>query len=908
MLRIDKSIYDTNLAICENISYFKKIDRGLLSQNILGYLRNFIEYIVIKEFSQGDDVNPNDYDFRVAALKYIKSRGNLRFLYKFHDLLQKSVSHYTVDGDGSERLMLKYYEYLLKVKKFLKEKYNMNVLENINEFPLNIDTELNEYYSKIAKKINKPSKSSRRVMYDDRYYIQKIKPFFIDENIYYEVTFTMAYANTSKFDRVIAFTKQEIVDNYAVKLSIHSDEIDMLDKKMSILVIDSYEVAIRPCELDNFSELFGDRFRHNITSNEYKKLMEFISNTKMSLTELISSDIDYYSFVRNQITMGSKSTKIFQLLDKSREIIMSSKPGSNTLRYLLYKMNNRIIKLQTNNEPCERMSGLYLKYGCIPFEEMPYCTSLIQHNPKIVDLLQVIPIDSRDCEIFARYIKNNTEIEGKLFTPIDEIEGFENIENLIEEYNKSLYYKHRNNRRLEIYNNYIFINGYVKDSVEIIKRLQDLSSSGVRQYTTSVDYWLSTEFHGIDDMHKKEAMRMMFSESRVAFIYGSAGTGKSTLIKHISDFWATKSKLFLANTHPAVGNMRRKVTAGNSEFKTIASFLSNRNQNVECDVLFIDECSTVSNSDMKQVLDKASFELLVLVGDVYQIESIYFGNWFSIARKFVPQTSVFELEHPYRTRNNDLILIWDRVRHLDDAILEPLVKNNYVARLDDSIFKFRNDDEIILCLNYDGLYGINNINRFIQSTNPSPEIIWGINIYKVGDPILFNESNLFSPLIHNNTKGKIVSISTDDLQILFEIELEKSINEMDARGYSFDLIGVSETSGNSIISFSINKYKSTDEDDYYDSTVIPFQIAYAVSIHKAQGLEYDSVKIVITNEVEEKVTHNIFYTAITRAKNKLKIYWSPETGQSVIKRFEEKNWNRDSIILSNYASLQMIGE
>ena len=156
MLRIDKSIYDTNLAICENISYFKKIDRGLLSQNILGYLRNFIEYIVIKEFSQGDDVNPNDYDFRVAALKYIKSRGNLRFLYKFHDLLQKSVSHYTVDGDGSERLMLKYYEYLLKVKKFLKEKYNMNVLENINEFPLNIDTELNEYYSKIAKKINKP--------------------------------------------------------------------------------------------------------------------------------------------------------------------------------------------------------------------------------------------------------------------------------------------------------------------------------------------------------------------------------------------------------------------------------------------------------------------------------------------------------------------------------------------------------------------------------------------------------------------------------------------------------------------------------------------------------------------------------------------------------------------------------
>lgn len=73
-------------------------------------------------------------------------------------------------------------------------------------------------------------------------------------------------------------------------------------------------------------------------------------------------------------------------------------------------------------------------------------------------------------------------------------------------------------------------------------------------------------------------------------------------------------------------------------------------------------------------------------------------------------------------------------------------------------------------------------------------------------------------------------------------------------------------SGNSIIKFSVDKYRSTDEDDDYSDTVVPFQVAYAVSIHKAQGLEYRSVKIVITNETEERITHNIFYTAITRAK------------------------------------------
>ena len=55
-------------------------------------------------------------------------------------------------------------------------------------------------------------------------------------------------------------------------------------------------------------------------------------------------------------------------------------------------------------------------------------------------------------------------------------------------------------------------------------------------------------------------------------------------------------------------------------------------------------------------------------------------------------------------------------------------------------------------------------------------------------------------------------------------------------------------------------------------TDMPFQIAYAVSIHKAQGLEYDSVKVIITKDVDEMITHNAFYTAIlqiTRAKKAL---------------------------------------
>ena len=70
---------------------------------------------------------------------------------------------------------------------------------------------------------------------------------------------------------------------------------------------------------------------------------------------------------------------------------------------------------------------------------------------------------------------------------------------------------------------------------------------------------------------------------------------------------------------------------------------------------------------------------------------------------------------------------------------------------------------------------------------------------------------------------------------------------------------------------------------------ILIQIAYAVSIHKAQGLEYDSVKVVITKDIEERISHSIFYTAITRAKKDLKVYMSGEVQTHLVEKFIKDN-------------------
>lgn len=148
----------------------------------------------------------------------------------------------------------------------------------------------------------------------------------------------------------------------------------------------------------------------------------------------------------------------------------------------------------------------------------------------------------------------------------------------------------------------------------------------------------------------------------------------------------------------------------------------------------------------------------------------------------------------------------------------------------------------------------------------------------------------------------ILSQDAFDERIQFDIEIPKLISFEDTRYTDFELIAVDEENEKSIIRLSVFKNNSADEDgeSIRYRTTVPFQIAYAVSIHKAQGLEYNSVKIVITDEVEDLVTHNIFYTAITRAREKLKIYWTPEVEEKVLNRIKPKDISKDVEILKKY--------
>jgi hypothetical protein len=894
MTTVEGHIRSIDEAICKNIATLSD-DRGLLSQNILSQLRNLVEGVAVL-LHTSDGTVEHDYAAIEAGLAFIKTQGKLGFLSRFYRMLQPSASHYTFNGDGSERLMLKYYEYLHRIRDLLGKAFGLGVLHNLEDFPIDRDPALREYHEKIAERIEAsrggPVTSGDR---SARYYVLKTRPFFTGGQIYYEVTFAVPSdrPSISKFDHVIAFTAHDIGDKHAAGLTLRNDAIEVLGQTMPIILITTWEVSIRGCEFENFSRFFGPRVRVSTTSNEYKNLMRYLTQTGSTLLDLIDLPDAEYDRIKAWVLDATKAPRIYPMLDDARRIIKKARPGCNLLRYLLLSMRNVVIRAQYNKDACKKLSNLHFQWGCIPFEEMPFCTYPLGHRTRFWDLMEAIDPTGREHEMLARRINNNVDRRGMLYTPLSELDDFgDKVLALIEQHNALLYNNARHQARsLEVGNGHVFIRGYENDVVKIIEKLRSRATSGVGGWEAALSKWMNELPTPLDDPAKAAALRALYTDSRVALVYGAAGTGKSTMINYIANYFNGKPMLFLANTHPAVDNLRRRVQTQFPEFNTIASHNWRSGSATEYEVLVIDECSTVSNEDLLAVLSNTNFKLLLLVGDVYQIESIQFGNWFSIMRSFLPASAVSELDKPWRSDNPQLLALWQKVRDVSEDITETMTRGRYSTPLSPELFARRRDDEIILCLNYDGLYGINNVNRFLQSSNPNPPIEWGPATFKMGDPVVFNDSERFKGLIYNNLKGTIVGIDRQLGSIRFEVELARTVTELDVWG--LDLTWLHD----SVVAFDVYELANSDDDDAALNTSVPFQVSYAVSIHRAQGLEYESVKVVITDANEDSITHNIFYTAITRAREYLQVFWTPETEKAILSAMERKSSAKDVNLL-----------
>lgn len=114
MASVQRQVQSADGVICRSIANLDD-DRRLPSQTVLAQLRNLVEGLIVWSHL-ADPSAEFHYDQVNPALDEVKAKAKFRLLSRFHHLLQASTSHYTLDKDPSERLVLKYYEYLLRTR------------------------------------------------------------------------------------------------------------------------------------------------------------------------------------------------------------------------------------------------------------------------------------------------------------------------------------------------------------------------------------------------------------------------------------------------------------------------------------------------------------------------------------------------------------------------------------------------------------------------------------------------------------------------------------------------------------------------------------------------------------------------------------------------------------------------
>ena len=133
-----------------------------------------------------------------------------KYLGNFYRGLQYIGRRIPDDGQ-SERLMLKYYNFMWQIRKSLQESYGISILGNLEKFlEYTGSDELDKQYYKLVADAVSSVKYESANRSATRFYVQKKTPFYVGTERYFEVTLQQAGIYASKYNRITAYTQQNI--------------------------------------------------------------------------------------------------------------------------------------------------------------------------------------------------------------------------------------------------------------------------------------------------------------------------------------------------------------------------------------------------------------------------------------------------------------------------------------------------------------------------------------------------------------------------------------------------------------------------------------------------------------------------------------------------------------------------
>ena len=314
------------------------------------------------------------------------------------------------DSGQSERLMLKYYNYLWEIRRFLKDKFDIIVLTNLEEFPLCMDTLDAEYYEMVASSIAAIDLQPT-LLKQTRYYIQKKTPFFVNGERYFEITLQLAGMYATKFNRITVYTKQNISTNYSIQIAYVNATINLWEVENEIKIVTDWKVSIAPSCLNKLAKILKHDMKLSKNYGEYISLMDFLTKTGMNFFDLINLRETSFNNALLEI-YGVTNTNLFEeilLLLRSDYSLSSEKEGKYTIRYLLLNLREEIIEsvLPKGFDKKYLTKDLFITSRCFPFEKKPFISNLAGRKTSkgsIRDLLEITN-DSKKWNVVRNVIK-----------------------------------------------------------------------------------------------------------------------------------------------------------------------------------------------------------------------------------------------------------------------------------------------------------------------------------------------------------------------------------------------------------------------------------------------------------------------------------------------------------------------
>ncbi|MDY4760676.1 ATP-dependent RecD-like DNA helicase [Streptococcus thoraltensis] len=373
-----------------------------------------------------------------------------------------------------------------------------------------------------------------------------------------------------------------------------------------------------------------------------------------------------------------------------------------------------------------------------------------------------------------------------------------------------------------------------------------------------------------DDIQKEAIAKAL--TNRVFILTGGPGTGKTTVINGIIEAYGQLHKIDTHKNEPPIllaaptGRAARRMneltglpsatihrhlglTGDNDDYQALDDYL-------DADLIIVDEFSMVDTWLANQLLSAISTRSqLIIVGDSDQLPSVGPGQVLADLLK-VQELPQVRLEKIFRqTEDSTIVTLASQMRQgqLPSDFTEKKADRSYfeapavhipqmVTKIVSSAVKSGIDPQEIQILApmYKGDAGINNLNNLIQNL---------LNPLNDGLEFAFNDQ-------YFRQNDKVLHLVNDAENNVFNGDI----------GYITDLLPA--------------KYTDSKQDEItiqFDGNEVVYPrnewgkitLAYAMSIHKSQGSEFQVVILPITRQSGRMLQRNLVYTAITRSKSKL---------------------------------------